>query len=291
MKQSIEIINEAYARHRNSVIAFSGGSDSIVLVDIIYRHTPHRPPLVFVDSGMEHPATQDFVNNVAQAYSAEVNIARPVKPYADQWAAQGWPMLGKLAARQWMQKHKGFGYKLDVSSCCRNMKISPGRKLTKQLGATLQFTGQRGEADDALRGLRAIKDTATKYLEADKLTVCNPLQGWTDTMINRYKTDNKLPRHPSWEEGAITIGCLYCGGGAQYTNSGFRILRHILPDKWREYIVGMKAGEIILSVKHNRPLDHIREAVEKLGGLDKLADTHPWVFDYLSYPPLKGYTK
>jgi len=103
MKQSIEIINEAYKRHQNSVIAFSGGSDSIVLVDIIYRHTVHRPPLVFVDSGMEHPATQDFITKVAQAYSAEVNIARPAKPYAGQWATQGWPMLGKLAARQWMQ--------------------------------------------------------------------------------------------------------------------------------------------------------------------------------------------
>jgi hypothetical protein len=100
-----------------------------------------------------------------------------------------------------------------------------------------------------------------------------------------------LQQHPSRIEGAITIGCLYCGGGAQYTNSGFKILRRILPDKWREYIVGMKAGEIILSVKHNRPLNHIREAIEKMGGLDELANSHPWIFDYLTFPPLQGYTK
>jgi 3'-phosphoadenosine 5'-phosphosulfate sulfotransferase (PAPS reductase)/FAD synthetase len=293
MKQSLEIINNAYTQHPKSVIAFSGGSDSTVLVDLIYTKTKHRPPLVIVDSGMEHPVTVDFATDFAKQYGAELYIAKPTKSYMEQWTTTGWPMLGKLAARLWMQKHRdqNFGYRLDVSSCCRNLKIMPGRKLTRQMGATLQFTGQRGDVDDLLRGMRAIKDTATKYLKTDKITICNPLQGWTDTMITRYIEDNKIPRHPSRAAGAITIGCLYCGGGAQFTNSGFKVLRAVLPDKWREFVVDMQAGEIILSIKHNRPLDHIRAAVKELGGLGALAEYYPWIFDYLAYPPMKGYTK
>ena len=39
----------------------------------------------------------------------------------------------------------------------------------KALGCDLHFTGQRGQADDSLRGLRAIKDGAISYIKADKM--------------------------------------------------------------------------------------------------------------------------
>jgi 3'-phosphoadenosine 5'-phosphosulfate sulfotransferase (PAPS reductase)/FAD synthetase len=293
MKTTLAIIDAAMKDHPRSCIAFSGGADSMVLMDIVFRRTPYRPLVVFADSGMEYFCTLPFVRTVCEHYKAELHVARPTRTPQEQWSRQGWPMLGKLAARIWMQKHRGrgFGIRLDVSSCCRNMKIAPARRLAGKLGITLQFTGQRGGQDDILRGLRAIKDGAFHHVEADRMTICNPLLGWTDMMIRRYARKNGLPSHPARAMGAVTIGCVCCGGGSQFTVSAYRILRRVWPEAWWRYIVDMGMGEVILAIKYDRPLSIVRQAIELYGGLELIARTSPWVFDFTSRSPLPGYEK
>jgi len=292
MKTTLEIISRALDMGKKTAIAYSGGADSTVLLDLIYTRTAAaRPPVIFADSQMEHPETIPFVKAVCERYGAPLHIARANRTPEEQWHKSGWPMLGKLAARKWMQTHQGYGFKCDVSACCRNMKIGPARRLMKDMGIELHFTGQRGQVDDALRGLRAVKDGAVSYLKQDKMHVCNPLLGWTDMMIRRYSEQNNLPSHPAKGHGAVTIGCLYCGGGAQFTNSGFRILRQIMPDAWKRFMVDLKAGEIILAIKYNRPLSDIHPAIDRLGGLEYLSQVRPWILDYLRQTPLEGYDK
>ncbi|MEI7673938.1 MAG: phosphoadenosine phosphosulfate reductase family protein, partial [Deltaproteobacteria bacterium] len=291
MRTTIQIIHQALEQSKKPAIAFSGGSDSMVLLDLIYSRTTARPPVIFADSQMEYETTIPFVEAVCQQYGAALHIARAPRTPLEQWQKSGWAMLGKLAARKWMQTHPGYGFKVDVSSCCRNMKIAPARKAMKALGVDLHFTGQRGQVDDALRGLRALKDGAISYIKADKLHIANPLIGWTDSMVRRYTLQNALQVHPAKSQGAKTIGCLYCGGGSRHTNSGFPILRRALPDAWKRFIFEWKAGEIILAIKHDKPLAQIRRAVEKLGGLEYLAASRPWIFDFLRETPLEGYQK
>ena len=293
MYRTLKIINEAYKATPNCCVACSGGTDSLVLLDIIYRHTAHRPAVVYCDDQMSYPETEGFVRSVCKRYGADIIVAKGKNTPLEQWQRYGYAMLGKMAAREWQQSHKGreFGYRLDVSTCCRKMKIEPARRAIRERGYELQFTGQRGNVDDRLRGMRSYLDTAIKYVKTDDLHIANPLDGWTDTMIARYVKQNAIKLHPARERGAITIGCLYCGGGAQFTNSGFRILREQMPEEWRKFIVDWKVGEVILSVKYNYPLHVIRRAVGSLGGLAALADSKPWVFDYLRETPLAGYEK
>jgi 3'-phosphoadenosine 5'-phosphosulfate sulfotransferase (PAPS reductase)/FAD synthetase len=242
---------------------------------------------------MEYPDTISFVKEVCRQYNAELHIARADRTPEEQWRRQGWPMLGKMAARTWMQRHRDrdFGFRIDVSSCCRNMKIAPARRLAKGLGCTLQFTGQRGGRDDILRGLRAIKDGAIHYVKSDAITICNPLLGWTDMMGRRYVNRNNLPAHPAKARGAVTIGCVCCGGGSQFTISAFRLLRRTWPEAWRRFIIDSRAGEVILAIKYERPLSIVRKAVENLGGLERLAVERPWIFDFTVKNPLPGYEK
>ena len=292
MKRTLAIIEDLYAEHGDRVaLAYSGGSDSTVLLDIVYRHTPHRPPLVWTDTGMEYPGTETWIRKQARRYKATLHIARPTRTPAEQWTAQGWPFLGKAAARVWNRTHKNFGYKLNVTACCRRLKILPGRQLIRDLGCTAQLTGQRGQQDDQVRGKKALDYGPIHYVKADKLTVANPLDGWTDTMTARYTAEARLPQHPARRRGAITIGCLYCGGGCQYTNSGIRVLRRTAPDLWHAYIVGQRAGEIILSIKLNAPLADTQAAIAQAGGLEKLAAERPWIFDFTRHEPIQGYTK
>ncbi len=291
MKTTIKIIKKA-AKNKKAIIAFSGGSDSMILLDIIYKHTDIKAPILWTDSQMEHASTLLFIRDVARKYGAKVLIARAPRTPEEQFNKIGWPMLGKLAARLWMQKNKDKDFKCNVSECCRTMKILPGRRLMKQENYILQFTGQRGDQDDALRGMRAIKDGAqAHYNVKDKIYICNPLTGWTDTMTRRYTSQNNLMVHPARKDGAITIGCMFCGGGAQFTNSGFRILRKINFEEWYKFMIEWKAGEIVLALKYETTRAEIQAVIAKAGGLEYLADSRPWIFDYIKKTPIQGYNK
>ena len=293
MKTAISIIDEAMTTSKKACLAFSGGSDSLLLLDLIYKHTAHRPLAIFADSQMEYLETEAFCRKVCKSYGAELHVAKANRTPEEQWHKQGWPMMGKIAARKWMTRHKKnpLGFKIDVSSCCRNMKIAPARKLARKLGCDLQLTGVRGSSDDILRGLRAIKDGATHYVKSDKLTICNPLTGFTDTMGRRYREKYNLPIHPAKDRGAVTIGCVACGGGSQFTISAFRLLRQTWPEAWWKYIVEIGMGEIILAIKYDAHIDKIKAAIRSLGGLDVVAKERPWLFDFTAKNPRQGYDK
>lgn len=291
MNQTLAIIREAYEAHGPGYLAFSGGTDSTVLLDLVYRMTTYRPPLVYVDAQNDYPGTCDYVRSVAARYGATIHAIRASKPLERQWTRTGWPMLGKLRGRQWMQRNKGLGIKIDCSSCCSAMKTEPARQFAQSMGLTLALTGQRGGEDDCLRGTRAWKDGAITWNKTAGIWTANPLTGWTATMINRYTRAHALPHHPARDAGAVTIGCIWCGGGAQYSASCYRVLRKTNPALWRKFIVDLRGGEIILAVKHCATRETVRAAIEKLGGLPHVADTRPYVFDFLETPPRQNYAR
>jgi len=203
-------------------------------------------------------------------------------------------MLGKQSAREFMQKHRGeqsLGLKIDVSTCCRRQKILPARLLTRSLGCDSQLTGQRGAQDDRLRALRAHLDTASHYVKADKLWIVNPLTGWTDNMVGRFIRQHNLERHPAKARGMKTTGCMFCGGGCQFDNSGFKVLRHTAPQAWRQMIQEFGFGRIILAIKYDCHVAEIDKAIAKMGGIEKLCDERPWLFDFTRQTPLRGYTR
>jgi phosphoadenosine phosphosulfate reductase len=293
MRKTLQIIEEALQTATSPCLAFSGGSDSLVVLDILHRELECTPDLIFCNTGMEFPETIRFVKNVAEEYGATLHIVRPDNDLPEFWQAHGWPFLGKMPARTWSRKHKdqNFGFKLDVSTCCEKLKIRPARNFIKTQGYDLTLTGMRGSTDDALRSYRQHRDGPLYKDKPSGVWQCHPLLGWTDLMIRRYTRRWDIPRHPMKDRGMVTTGCALCGGGCQFTNSGYRILRTLDPKAWWKFFVTWKAGEILLSIKHDRPLWQIREALDSLGGLESVAKARPWVFDFSRNPPLRGYDK
>lgn len=286
------IMGEAIETRGRPALAFSGGGDSLVLLDIAAEAgLAKRMIVTWVDTGMEYPESPGYIKGETAARGFELRIARASRKPIEQWTRTGWPMLGKQAARLWTQQNAGAGFKINVSECCRAMKINPGRTLTKNLGCQVQLTGQRGQVDDNLRGLRDIKDGILFFQGRDQIWICNPLTGWTDAEIRGYIAERHLEEHPAKARGAKTIGCIFCGGGSQYTNSGYRVLRKTWPEAWHEFMVTWGGGMIVLALKYARPLRDIREAIGEIGGLDHLAKTRPWLFDFTRKTPLKGYDR
>jgi len=188
MKRTLQIIEEAIQTATKPAIAFSGGSDSLVLLDILCRKANVKPDMIFCNTGMEFPETIRFVQAVAETYGARLHIVKPDNDLPGFWHKYGWPFLGKMPARTWSKKHRdlNFGFKLDVSTCCEKLKIRPTRDFIKAQGYDLTFTGMRGSTDDALRSLRQHKDGPLYRDKSTQVWQCHPLLGWTDLMIRRH---------------------------------------------------------------------------------------------------------
>lgn len=288
-----DIIDMAFRKYRPAV-AFSGGGDSMVVLDLCLRRG-HKPPLVYVDTQMEWNSSQPYVADFAKRNGLELHIAKAEMTPLEVWQRYGFPMLGKMPARMWMRTHpaKDYGFKVDCSTCCRKIKIEPGRLKAKEIGCNAMLSGLRGNADDRLRGLRSIKDGAVIYLKQDQLTQINPIDGWTDSMVRRYTKRHKLEINPIKAAGMSSVGCRYCGGGSRYVDNTIRFLRHHDPADWRHLMTDLGHARTILAIKYDAPLEVIDAAIDKLGGLGRMLDAMPHVFDFLQFPPLSidGYDK
>ncbi len=268
-------------------IAASGGTDSTVLIDLAGQ-AGAQGTVIHVKTGMDYPGTADFVQAQASRAGLEIRMAGPARELPGFWQVKGWPMLGKMAARLWTQRHQGRGFQLNCAECCRTFKIGPARRLTKNLGARVQLTGTRGAGESILRRHRQHLDGAMAWNERDRIWVAAPMAGWTDEDVAGYIRARALEEHPWRARGAETIGCVYCGGGAQFENSGYRLLRRTWPEAWHRFVVEWRGGEVILAVKYDVRIGDVLEAVGEAGGLEALARARPWVFDFLRRRPLKG---
>jgi len=289
VKSAIAIIDRAF-EHGPAALACSGGTDSMILLDLIFAHTDHRPPVVYLDNGLDYRETRQFLIEACAHYGASLHVAEPRREPKIQWERQGWPMLGKINANKWTARHPDAGFRLNCSACCQVLKIKPARDLTKSLGCKVQLTGNRGGAEARIRGRWMLED-AIRWNKQDKLWIAAPLCGWTNLGVNIYTRQHGLRQHPARRRGAESIGCIPCGGGCQWDNSGFKFMRKIEPALWHKYMVDWRMGEIVLAIKHDKPLALVQEAVGKLGGLESLAETQPWIFDCTLKTPLKGTAK
>jgi len=285
---ALAIIDVA-AGHGKMALAFSGGNDSMVLLDLAAK-TGKDITVIGAIPQMQYPETAPFVKKTVEAYGLELRIPMASIHPLDQWKKTGWPMLGKHPARLWNKRYAGAGFKCNCSECCRAFKIKPCRQLTRNLGCTVQLTGQRGEESSA-RGTRGRLDGVVFYQVRDRMWIANPLTEWTVDDIAAYRICADLPEHPARLRGARSIGCVFCGGGAQYNDSLYRILRKTWPEAWEQFMVEWGGGLVILSIKYKSRLDDTREAVDRYGGLHALAAERPWIFDFLRVKPLKGYEK
>ena len=285
MIKTIQIINDAFNDYM-PVVAFSGGKDSLVLLDIIYRFTHHKPTAIYVHNDLLRAETLSYVKQVCIQLNAPLKIVYPKKTAYEQWRISGYPILGNLASVKWMQKYSHLGVKINCNSCCRALKIAPGRRATRELGMNAQLTGIRS-TDDQNRWYKLTGEGHVNYNKADKLYLISPLAHWTDLMVRRYIRMYELSEHP----GDGQTGCSFCAGGWKFTGNSIYALRRTDPEAWRKHLLESGIWKPMLVVKLKIPLNAVEKAVAQIGGIEKLLDTTPQIFDYGQDVPIQGYQK
>ena len=160
---------ERFGRRLSLVCSFQ----NCVLIDLVTRVDP-KVEVIFLDTGAHFPETLTYVERIETQYQLKVRI---ITPDAD---ADAWPCGSER--------------------CCELRKSQP---LARALEGQQAWMSGLKRADSAERADTPILD----WDESRGLVKINPIATWTHDDVSHYEADRKLPIHPLFRKGYLSIGC------------------------------------------------------------------------------------
>lgn len=197
-------IRDWYNYHAGAVyVSFSGGKDSTVLLDIVRNIYPDVEA-VFVNTGLEYPEIQTFVDTFDN-----VKVVYPKESFVQVMAKYGYPMIsktvshnvgvlrrnpnGKVAHNVFNSEKRGpfalFKWKpitdMDFcisEKCCDFNKKEPAHRYSKESGK-VAITAQMA-CESVLREVQWLESGCNAF--DNENPVSNPMSFWTEQDVLRY---------------------------------------------------------------------------------------------------------
>lgn len=181
---SEEIIKEAYSRFGDkAAIAFTGGKDSTVLLDLTRKAFNGTIPfkVITIDTSAEFPEITQFMDRLKKEWNFDIKVYRNLEALKYVSIAQN---------RQ---------------ECCELLKTTPIKNAIKDLGLKALLTGIRKDEQEA----RANEIYFSERQDPHHFRV-HPILHFTESDIWDYIKLNNIPFCSLYEQGYRSIDCKPC---------------------------------------------------------------------------------
>ena len=165
------------------VLTSSFGAQSAVCLHMVTRQQPDIP-VVLVDTGYLFPETYQFIDELSERLSLNLQIYR-----AELSAAWQEARYGKL----WEQGLEGIERYNGLN------KVEPMQRALRELEVAAWISGLRRQQAKSRQHLDVL-------LWRNGRCKVHPLIDWTDRDVYRYLSQHNLPYHPLWHQGYVSIG-------------------------------------------------------------------------------------
>jgi len=181
---STEIIKEARNRYGDKIgIAFTGGKDSTVLLDLVRRANNGIVPfkIITVDTSCEFPEIVEFMNKLKKDWNFDLKV------YSNKEAL------------------KTIAIAADRQECCNLLKTVPLKNAIKELGLKGLMTGIRKDEQESRAG--EIYFSKREHPHHYRI---HPILHFTENDIWDYIKLYNLPYCSLYEQGYRSIDCMPC---------------------------------------------------------------------------------
>lgn len=219
---TIKKIYDVYQRYRKRMdifhVAFSGGKDSIVLLDLVKRALPKSSfVVVFGDTGMEFPDTYDVIDKVeAQCRAEKIEFYRAASHFKPE---ESWKRFGPPSrVLRW---------------CCSVHKSAPQTLKLREILGKNDYVGMAFVGVRAFESITRSEYDYENYGKKQKGQYShNSILDWSSAEVWLYILAHNLIINEAYKKGNSRAGCLFCpmSGGK---SDCFR--RQCYPDEIQKY--------------------------------------------------------
>lgn len=255
-------IFEWYYRWGGEVyVSFSGGKDSIVLLDIV-RKEFSNVEAVFVDAGLEYPEIRQFVKTIPN-----VRWIKPKMDFKTVLDTYGYPIISKEQSRyicdvkspttsEKLKERRLNGPTYKISNkwkflidapfkisdrCCYKLKKEPIARYERET-RNKPFIGIMAE-ESMQRKMAYLKSGCNSFNSTrPKLT---PMAFWTTKDVWEYINRYNVKYSSIYDLGYSRTGCMFCMYGIHCENSPnrFQLMKETHPQMYEYCITKLRLWE------------------------------------------------
>ncbi|UCG00540.1 MAG: phosphoadenosine phosphosulfate reductase family protein [Candidatus Heimdallarchaeota archaeon] len=208
-KEAIEFIERTSERSNRHLVAFSGGKDSLVTLDLV-AHSSVDYEIIFSDTGLEYPEVLENIKKIEQKYQKRVIVEKNKWDFWERFELFGPPSRNS----RW---------------CCKSAKLSPINEILENFFSKdkqiLCYIGKRRYESLG----RSREPRVSKNPWIPKQVTAAPIDNWNAFEVFLYIHKHKLTKYlnPLYNQGFIRIGCWVCPASSL---SDFEIMKESHPE-------------------------------------------------------------